>query len=257
MTKANDSGNGARAAPIPILGEYFSNERDRVEFVNNLFDDTAADYNRVERVLGFGSGPWYRRQALIRAGLKPGLKVLDVGTGTGLVAREAIRVVGQPGLVTGVDPSPGMLAETKLPKEVTMLQGRAEKIPVADNDYDFLSMGYALRHISDLDSAFREFHRVLRPGGSFAILEITRPQGKISSALLRLYMRGLMPTLSGLITGHKKTKTLMQFYWDTIEVCMRPEQIIDLLRSAGFENVRRHVELGLFSEYQGNKPKSR
>ncbi len=245
------------AAPIPVLNEYFKNENKRLEFVNNIFNETAPDYNRVERILGFGSGPWYRRQALMRAGLKAGHKVLDVGTGTGLVATEALALVGEAGLITGVDPSPGMLAAATLPKEVKMLQGRAEEIPVADNDYDFPSMGYALRHISDLDAAFREFFRVLSPGGSFAILEITRPEGRISSFLLRAYMRGIVPTLSGLITGDKKTKTLMQFYWDTIEACMRPEQIMTLLRDAGFENVRRYVELGNYSEYQGNKPNAK
>ncbi len=245
------------AAPIPVLDEYFKNEDKRLEFVNNIFNETATDYDRVERILGFGSGSWYRRKALARAGLKPGYKVLDVGTGTGLVATQAVKLAGQTGLVTGVDPSPGMLAATTLPKEVKMLQGRAEEIPVADNDYDFLSMGYALRHISDLDRAFHEFFRVLRPGGSFAILEITRPEGKLSSFLLRAYMRGIVPTLSGLITGDQKTKTLMQFYWDTIETCVRPEKIMSLLREAGFENVRRYVELGIFSEYQGNKPTNR
>ncbi len=257
MSLSQYAGDQRVAAPIPVLNRYFNNEDDRVNFVNNLFDETAADYNRIERLLGLGSGLWYRRQALLRAGMKSGLKVLDVATGTGLVAREAVRIVGSARLVTGVDPSPGMLAETKLPKEVCLLQGRAEQLPVADNDYDFLSMGYALRHLSDLSRVFSEFHRVLRAGGSFSILEITRPRGKLSSMLLRAYMRGLMPTLGNLISRHKKTKTLLQYYWDTIEACVPPEQVLDHLRTAGFEQVRRDVVLGVFSEYRGNKPKAR
>ena len=256
MTSTQNSRNAKAAAPLPILDQYFNNESDRIEFVNDLFDETAADYNRMERLLGLGSGSWYRRQALLRAGLKPGFKVLDVGTGTGLVAREAIRIVGAAGLVTGVDPSPGMLAETKLPNEVHLLQGRAEELPVADNDYDFLSMGYALRHLSDLGRVFGEFHRVLRPGGSFSVLEITRPRSKLASMLLRAYMRDLVPALGDLINRHKKTKTLWQYYWDTIEACVPPEQVLAHLRAAGFENVQREVVLGLFSEYRGNKPKS-
>jgi demethylmenaquinone methyltransferase / 2-methoxy-6-polyprenyl-1,4-benzoquinol methylase len=244
------------ATPIPILNQYFNNENDRVEFVSDLFDETAADYNRMERLLGLGSGSWYRRQALLRAGLKTGYKVLDVGTGTGLVAREAVRIVGAAERVTGVDPSPGMLAQTKLPAEVRLLQGRAEELPVADSDYDFVCMGYALRHLSDLGRVFGEFHRVLRPGGSFSVLEITRPRGKFASILLRAYMRGLVPALGGLINRHKKTKTLWQYYWDTIEACVPPEQVLAQLKAAGFENVQREVVLGLFSEYRGNKPNS-
>jgi demethylmenaquinone methyltransferase / 2-methoxy-6-polyprenyl-1,4-benzoquinol methylase len=240
--------------PIPILKQYFNNENDRIEFVSDLFDETAADYNRMERLLGLGSGSWYRRQALLRAGLKTGHKVLDVGTGTGLVAREAIRIVGRADLVTGVDPSPGMLAQTKLPAEACLLQGRAEQLPVADSDYDFVGMGYALQHLSDLGRVFGEFHRVLRPGGSFSVLEITRPRGKLASILLRAYMRGLVPALGDLINRRKKTKTLWQYYWDTIEACVPPERILAQLKSAGFENVQREVVLGLFSEYRGNKP---
>jgi demethylmenaquinone methyltransferase / 2-methoxy-6-polyprenyl-1,4-benzoquinol methylase len=242
--------------PIPILKQYFNNESNRIEFVSDLFDETAGDYNRMERLLGLGSGSWYRRQALLRAGLKAGYKVLDVGAGTGLVAREAIRIVGSANLVTGVDPSPGMLAQTKLPAEVRLLQGRAEELPVDDSDYDFVSMGYALRHLSDLGRVFGEFHRVLRPGGSFSVLEITRPRGKLASILLCAYMRGLVPALGNLINRHKKTKTLWQYYWDTIEACVPPEQVLAHLKSAGFENVQREVVLGLFSEYRGNKPKT-
>ena len=256
MARSENGADRKIAAPIPILKQYFNNEIDRVEFVSNLFDETATDYNRIERLLGLGSGSWYRRQALLRAGLKPGFQVLDVATGTGLVAREAVRIVGSAQLVTGVDPSPGMLAQTKLPKEVRLLQGRAEDLPVVDNHYDFLSMGYALRHLSDLGRVFSEFHRVLRPGGLFSILEITRPSGKLSSTLLRTYMRGLVPTLGSLISRHRKTKTLMQYYWDTVEACVPPQEVLDHLRTAGFENVQREVMLGVFSEYQGNKPQA-
>ncbi len=255
MMSSQEGRNVEVATPIPILNQYFNNENDRIEFVSDLFDETAVDYNRMERLLGLGSGSWYRRQALLRAGLQTGYKVLDVGTGTGLVAREAVRIVGSADLVTGVDPSPGMLAQTKLPAEVRLLQGRAEELPVADNDYDFVSMGYALRHLSDLGRVFGEFHRVLRPGGSFSVLEITRPQSKLASILLRAYMRGLVPALGDLFNRHKKTKTLWQYYWDTIEACVPPEQVLAYLKSTGFENVQREVVLGLFSEYRGNKSK--
>ena len=66
-------------------------------------------------MLAWGTGSHYRRQALIRGGLKVGMKVLNVGVGTGLVAAQAYMLVGNPALVTGVDPSPGMMAASKLP----------------------------------------------------------------------------------------------------------------------------------------------
>ena len=65
-----------RRAPITVLPQYWADEGSRRRYVDNLFDGTAGDYDFVERLLGLGSGPWYRRQALVRAGLKPGMRVL-------------------------------------------------------------------------------------------------------------------------------------------------------------------------------------
>ena len=141
-------------APHPPLPRYYQTEADRSRWVRSIFDRTAGDYDRVERVLGLGSGSWYRRRALWRAGLRTGMTVLDVGTGTGLVAREAATLVGDATRVTGVDPSSGMVGHARVPAGVRLLAGSAESIPAADGAADFLSMGYALRHISDLRPAF-------------------------------------------------------------------------------------------------------
>jgi len=88
-------------APHPPLTQYYGEERDRADWIRGLFDRTAADYDRIERAMAFGSGPWYRRRALARAGLQPGMRVLDIGTGTGLTAREAAHLVGPDGEVIG------------------------------------------------------------------------------------------------------------------------------------------------------------
>src|SRR5436190_15842035 len=98
------SAKPGRRAPIKVLHQYWSNESERRRFVDGLFDGTARDYDFVERLLALGSGARYRRQALQRCGLKPGMRVLDIATGTGLVAREALAIVGPAGSVIGLDP---------------------------------------------------------------------------------------------------------------------------------------------------------
>jgi demethylmenaquinone methyltransferase/2-methoxy-6-polyprenyl-1,4-benzoquinol methylase len=241
-------------APHPPLPAYFPSEGERREWVRGIFDRTAADYERVERAMAFGSGAWYRRQALLRAGLAPGMRVVDVGTGTGLVAREAARIVGDAAMVIGVDPSAGMRLNATLPGGMRLLEGAAESIPLADGCADFLSMGYALRHISDLEVAFREFHRVLAPGGIACILEITRPASRLGTAVLKAYMRGVVPVLARVIARSADSPLLMRYYWDTIEACVPPEAVMRTLVAAGFDEVSRHVELGIFSEYRGVKP---
>lgn len=243
-------------APCPPLKEYYARESERRGFVGGLFDRTSGDYDRVERTLAFGTGSWYRRQALRRAGLTRGMSVIDVGVGTGLVAREAARLVGDARHVIGVDPSSGMVAQAKVPHGMRLVAGSAEALPLPNAAADFVCMGYALRHISDLTVAFAEFWRVLRPGGIVCLLEITPPASRMWRVLLKAYMRGVVPLVARVVARHPETPKLMRFYWDTIEACVPPLIIMAAIEHARFENVTRHVELGIFSEYCARKPRA-
>ena len=237
-------------APLPA---YYGNDDEHRAFLRRIFDSTASDYDRIERVLAFGSGPLYRRSALRRAGLESGAQVLDVGIGTGLVAREALALIGAQGRLVGIDPSPGMMNEVCLPG-VELICGRAEALPREAASSDFISLGYALRHIDDVGAAFAEFFRVLRPGGRLLVLEISKPAGPVGTALLKTYMRAVVPTIARIVARRRDTAELWRYYWDTIEACIEPGQVLGLLRAAGFESPKRHLELGIFSEYTAVKP---
>ncbi|HYW56511.1 MAG TPA: class I SAM-dependent methyltransferase [Polaromonas sp.] len=251
--KTSNPPSAAQAPHEPLTG-YYANEEERQSYLRRIFDTTAPDYDKVEAMLAWGTGSRYRRQALERGGLKTGMRVLDVGVGTGLVAAQACLITGNPSLVTGVDPSPGMLAASKLPASMTLVNGRAESLPFPDNHFDFLSMGYALRHISDLGVAFAEFHRVLKPGGRLCILEITQARTPVGKWILKTYMRGVIPFLSRLVTRRTETTTIWRYYWDSIEACVPPAQVIATLQAQGLSDVRQHLEVGVFSEYQAIKP---
>lgn len=248
-----DAGRSSQAlAPHTPLQDYYKDEAEHRAYLQKIFDDTAPDYERIEHVLAFGSGRWYRRQALLRAGLAQGAQVLDVGIGTGMVATEALGIIGPKGGLVGVDPSPGMMGQVHL-AGVELVQGMAEALPRPDASCDFLSMGYALRHIGDVTAAFAEFHRVLRPGGRLVVLEITKPRGPVGTALLKTYMRSVVPVIARFAARKNASPELWRYYWDTIEACIAPETVMQALRDAGFTDVRQHLELGVFSEYTASK----
>jgi demethylmenaquinone methyltransferase/2-methoxy-6-polyprenyl-1,4-benzoquinol methylase len=238
----------------PRLQRYFHDEKERVARTRAMFDQSADLYDRLEWWTGFGMGSWYRRRVLAHAGLRPGMRVLDAATGTGLVAREALKLIGPEGRLTGLDPSPAMLAAARKALAIETVEGYAEAIPLPGSEFDFLSMGYALRHVADLQATFREFLRVLKPGGTVCILEIGKPENRLLRALLRFHLLRLVPALMGLLARRPDSAQLSKYHWDTIEASVPPATIEKALERAGFAAVRSQVTLGIFREYRGRKP---
>jgi demethylmenaquinone methyltransferase/2-methoxy-6-polyprenyl-1,4-benzoquinol methylase len=238
-------------APHPVIQSAYAAPDQKRKFLDAIFDDTAQDYDRVERWLSLGTGRWYRRTALLRAGLKKGMSVADVATGTGLVADGALRIIGPEGKLIGIDPSAEMMRRAKERLGIETVSATAESLPFAAETFDFVSMGYALRHVEDIAAAFREFHRVIKPGGKVCILEITRPRTAFGRAFLKLYLGTLSRTIGLFGKLAPRTPELWAYYWETIDKCVPPDQVQHALTSAGFTSVQRKVFGGIFSEYTG------
>lgn len=263
MSKSHENGTGAAqdesgvTRPHPVIREYYANEAERQQWVDSMFDASAAHYDWITDVMSFGSGRWYRKWALRRNGLGVGMRLLDVGTGTGVIARAGQEEVGPDGEVVAVDPSAGMLEQARAAGVERTMTGQAEDLPVADGAFDMLTMGYALRHVADLNTTFAEYLRALAPGGRVLLLEVTPPRSRVGYWLLRFYLRSIVPLVTRLFRRSRDAQVLMRYYWDTIDNCVAPERILDALREAGFEQVHRHVIFGIFSEYTGVRPDSR
>jgi demethylmenaquinone methyltransferase/2-methoxy-6-polyprenyl-1,4-benzoquinol methylase len=239
--------------PHPTLADHYATPEAKPEFVNRLFDKGAKHYDAVVDWGFLHSGAAYRRWALKQHGLRPGDRLLDVACGTGLVAVEAAKILGTAENITGLDPSEGMLAVARSKLAAHFILGRAERIPLADDSFDFLTMGYALRHVTSLEETFREYGRVLKPGGKLLILEITKPVGRIPGFFFRLYFARIYPFLTQLFTRSGDARAMMRYYWETMNACVPPACVLEALRSAGFTEVKRATALGLFSEYSAVK----
>jgi len=242
-----------RIAPHATLTKYYGSDSERPGYLRDLFDQGSVHYDAINELLSFGTGIRYRKDALERSGLAEGMRVLDVATGTGGVARAAAKIAGAGGRVLGLDPSIGMLIESRRRAPNSAIQAFGETLPFRDGAFNFISMGYALRHLADLLGGFSEYHRVLQPGGRALILEITPPRGRLAYVLLRIYMNKIIPSLVRLGTRSGAARTMMEYYWDTTANCVPPDTILAAMTRAGFVDVKRTVTLGVFSEYSGRK----
>ncbi len=248
-----EPGNLEANAPHPVLRGYYGGRDQRTAFVRKLFDEGAPYYDRINEIFSFGTGGRYRRDCLLRAGLRPGLRLADIAIGTGLVAREAVAVMETEDDVVGIDISAAMLAVARAKLGIPLIQGAADDLPLAAASFDFVTMGYALRHVTDLVAAFREFHRVLRPGGTVLVLEIAKPSKLLIRAFLAAYLGGVVPLLSQWVAGRRVGHTLTRYYWETIEQCVPAAAIMAAMRAGGFDDISCTTDFDICRSYTGRK----
>ena len=135
-----------------------------------------------------------------------------------------------------------------------ILRGVAEHLPFPDDTFDFVIMGYAIRHVFDLQHTFNEYWRVSKPGGRIVILEISRPNSPASFQFIRFFLKWIVPGFSYLRTHNPQIRTLMRYFWDTIQHCVSPEAILFALRKSGFIHCQEHALFsGLIRDYTGQK----
>ena len=249
-----DTPRSDEIAPHRVIPGFYASPEERQGLVNELFDDVAQHYDRIVSLMSLGTGKAYRKSVLRRIGVCRGSRVLDVACGTGLVSVAATELVGADGEVMGVDPSEGMRRVAATRRGVRTCVGTADDLPFPDQSFDFVVMGYALRHVADLVAAFSEMRRVLKPGGSVMILEITAPEQRMARWMLRCYLKGVVPPVTLLMTGSRPAMRLMAYYWETIAECVRPETILHAMERAGLEGPSRQTTMRIFNEYSARAP---
>lgn len=197
-----------------------------------MFDAIAPRYDLVNRVLTFGMDSGWRRLTIERLALPEGSLVLDVACGTGDLCRELrkskLRSVG-------FDMSAGMLhaARTTAP----LVLADALNLPVGDGSADGITCGFALRNVKGLPELFKEFARVLRPGGRVALLEVAEPKAKIVKLGHHVYFHKVVPIIGGLISDKKAYSYLPR----STAYLPTPEELLELVRSAGFNSIERKM----------------
>jgi demethylmenaquinone methyltransferase / 2-methoxy-6-polyprenyl-1,4-benzoquinol methylase len=217
-----------------------------------LFAGLPRHYDRVAAGLSFGQDPRWRRAMVESVDARPGERVLDVATGTGLVAQALVRRYEC--TVVGLDQSPEMLAVAKarvagaaeLSGRITLVAGEAERLPFADGEFDHLTFTYLLRYVDDPAATLRELARVVQPGGRIASVEFAVPPSRLWRALWIMYTRVGLPALGRVVsrewaeTGRFLARSIPEFY------ARHPrEQLVALRSEAGIGSVSvRRMSLG-------------
>ena len=212
-------------------------------FIRRLFDEIASGYDLFNRVASLGLDRRWRRRAVDSLSLRPGMRMLDLASGTGDLAAECARRLVPLGTVVAADLSAAMLAAgsrrlARIPAafwHVRGVVGRAEALPFADASFDAITMGFALRNVADLEATFAELHRVVRPGGRLALLEFGRPSNPFLRLGHWLWLSFAVPAI-GILTTRKLRPFL--YLRRSILSFLEPGQVLERLRKAGFREVR-------------------
>jgi demethylmenaquinone methyltransferase / 2-methoxy-6-polyprenyl-1,4-benzoquinol methylase len=216
-----------------------------------LFAPLGPTYDRYARLLSLGQDPLWRRFLVSRVGVGADALVLDVATGTGAVALELVRRFGC--RVVGIDRSPGMLGVARarvraegLESRIELHEGRAEALPFDDGSFDGLTVTYLLRYVDDPAATLRELARVVRPGGTVAMLEFGVPQTRPLRALWELYVRLVLPFAGRLLSpGWHDVGRFLGPSIRELEARLPLERQLELWAEAGLVDVRaRRLSLG-------------
>ena len=216
-----------------------------------LFAPLGATYDRYARLLSLGQDPRWRRFLVARLVLQPDDRVLDVATGTGAVALELVEQHGCS--VVGIDRSAEMLGVARsriaargLASKIELREARAEALPFADASFDALTVTYLLRYVDDPAATLRELGRVVRSGGTMAMLEFAVPPGTAIRAFWELYVRVVLPLAGRVLSpGWYEVGRFLGPSIRDFEARLPLERQLELWSEAGFERVRaRRLSLG-------------
>jgi demethylmenaquinone methyltransferase/2-methoxy-6-polyprenyl-1,4-benzoquinol methylase len=200
-----------------------------------MFDRIARRYDLVNSVLSMGTDGGWRRRAARATELRPGGSALDVACGSGKLTVELSRLAGPSGRVLGLDFSPEMLAVARRDHPgIEFREGDALNLPFEDGSFDASTIAFGLRNLADPVRGLREMLRVIKPGGKAVVLEFVRPpKGPIGSAY-RLYLRTLLPTIGGALSGQPSA---YRYLSDTVDSYRTPEELSSIAGDAGWSGV--------------------
>lgn len=258
-----------QTAPAAESVRPYDGDAPKGKLVEQMFDSIAPAYDFMNGAMTFGLHRLWRARALRRALSAQGVRramtrpegadILDVATGTGDLALHLVHKLPK-GRITGVDLSEGMLAEARrklarlplqMQQRVSFSSGDCLDLKFPDNSFDLITVAYGVRNFEHLADGLREMHRVLRPGGTLCILELSVPSNPLLRLGYNIYARHLIPAVGRLVSGDSDAYSYLP---RSIAACPQRRDMTLLMERAGLSDCSfRSMTFGVVTLYLAHK----
>lgn len=235
----------------------YQNDAAKKEQVADMFNNISKTYDFLNHFMSLGIDIIWRKKSINELKADKPKLILDVATGTGDFAFEALSIL-QPEKIIGVDISQGMLDIAKQKIEKRGMQDRfeiklgdSEKLPFEANEFDAVTVAYGVRNFEDLQKGLNDIHRVLKPGGKAVVLEFSKPKAFPIKQLYNFYFNYITPGIGKLFSKDARAYTYLP---ESVAAFPDGKAFTAIMQKAGFSNTKcRPLAFGICSIYTGVK----
>lgn len=235
---------------------YKDNQGSKKQQVATMFDNISSKYDFLNHFLSLGIDISWRKKAIRLLKADQPKQILDIATGTGDFAIEALAL--NPDKVTGVDISEGMLKvgrekmkKKKLEDKIELLLGDSEGLQFPDNNFDAVIVSFGVRNFENLEKGLADMYRVLKPGGKTVILEFSKPKAFPFKQLYSFYFKWILPKIGNVISKDQAAYTYLP---ESVQEFPDGQDFLQILKKIGFKDTKcKSLTLGISSIYTGTK----
>ena len=228
--------------------------QEKTKLVNSVFDRVYKNYDLMNDIMSFGVHRLWKKNLISWMSPQPGSKIVDVASGTGDLAKVISEKNNNQNSIYCVEPNQGMLetGEKKLKyfKNVKWYLCQAEKLPFKDNLFDFYTISFGIRNVTDINQCLKEAFRVLKPGGRFFCLEFSKVENEVLNLFYKNYSK-LIPLFGKIIVGNSDP---YEYLISSIDKFYTQDELLEIMKNNKFSNVQfRNLSSGISAIHSGWK----
>jgi len=228
--------------------------QDKKKLVNAVFDKVYKNYDLMNDLMSFGMHRFWKKNLVDWMSPQPDDKIIDVASGTGDLVKIISEKNDYQNIICCVEPNKGMLETGKIKlrsvNNIKWYLNSAEKLPFKENTFDFYTISYGIRNVTNINYCLKEAYRVLKPGGRFLCLEFSKVENEILNLLYQKYSK-LIPLFGKIIVGSAEP---YEYLISSIDKFSNQNELIDLLKKNNFSNIKfRNLSNGISAIHSGWK----